>query len=64
MEETGLTDVRRGPVVWFGEDSQRSGYWDITFKEHFIVAYSTSESLGNGQWTEHEHHQILEIPSI
>ncbi|MBF2715455.1 NUDIX domain-containing protein [Agrobacterium vitis] len=60
-EETGLVDVRFGPVVWYGEDSRRSGDWGITFKEHFIVAHSTSESLSNVQWTRHEHNQILEM---
>lgn len=60
MEETGLEDVRFGPVVWYGEDSKRSGDWGITFKEHFIVAHSKSEALGNSQWTEHERQQILE----
>ena len=44
-EETGLTDIRLGPVVWYGEDSQRSGNWGITFKEHFIVAHSMSEDI-------------------
>lgn len=61
MEEIGLVDICLGPVVWYGEDSQRSGDWGITFKEHFIVAHSKSEALGNSQWTEHERQQILEM---
>lgn len=60
-EETGLTDIRLGPVVWYGEDSQRSGNWGITFKEHFIVAHSMSEDIQNDGWTEHERGQILEM---
>jgi len=60
-EETGLTAVRLGPVVWYGEDSHRSGDWGITFKEHFVVAHSASEELHFDQWTEHERRQILEM---
>jgi 8-oxo-dGTP pyrophosphatase MutT (NUDIX family) len=60
-EETGLAAVKLGPVVWYGEDSERSGDWQITFKEHFIVAHSPAEELRNDGWTEHEQQQILEM---
>lgn len=59
-EEIGVTGVRLGPVVWYGEDSARSGDWGLTYREHFIVAHAPTETLGHGAWTEHEQAQILE----
>jgi len=58
-EETGLSTVGLGPVVWYGEDSRRGSAWGVTFKEHFIVAHSTTENVRRGGWTEHEHRQIM-----
>jgi len=60
LEETGIADVSLGPVVWYGEDSRRSGDWDVRHKEHFIVAFAPTESLGRHSWTEHERKEILE----
>ncbi|WP_293408418.1 NUDIX domain-containing protein [Phenylobacterium sp.] len=60
-EETGLTDVRLGPVIWYGEDSRRSGDWGVTFREHFVIAFADEEPLTNDGWTEHERTQILEM---
>jgi 8-oxo-dGTP pyrophosphatase MutT (NUDIX family) len=60
-EETGLSLVRLGPVVWYGEDSQRSGDWKITFKEHFILAFAPTETISDHGWTEHERNQIIEM---
>lgn len=60
-EETGLSAVSLGPVVWYGEDSIRSGDRGITFKEHFIVAHSKTEDVRKDRWTEHERQQILEM---
>ncbi|WP_337268624.1 NUDIX hydrolase [Oryzifoliimicrobium ureilyticus] len=60
-EETGLSHVSLGPVVWYGEDSIRSGNWGITYKEHFIVAHSQTEDLCKDGWTEHEHRQITQM---
>lgn len=59
-EETGMTDVRLGPIVWYGEDRHRSGDWKILFKEHFILAFAPAETIQTGGWTEHERGQILE----
>lgn len=58
-EETGITDVRLGPIVWYGEDGQRSGEWKIVFKEHFLVAHASSEDVKVEGWTEHERSQTL-----
>jgi 8-oxo-dGTP pyrophosphatase MutT (NUDIX family) len=60
FEETVISDVRLGPIVWYGEDGHRSGDWGILFKEHFIVAYAPSEELDTSRWTDHERGQILE----
>ncbi len=59
-EETGMTDVRLGPVVWYGEDGHRSGDWKIVFKEHFILAFSPTEAIDRAGWTDHERREILE----
>ena len=59
-EETGMNDVRLGPVVWYGEDGHRSGDWNVLFKEHFIIAFAPAETIENSGWTEHERRQILE----
>ena len=61
QEETGISDVSLGPVVWYGEDSERGSDWGVTFKEHFIVAHSKNEDVRKDGWTEHEHQQILEM---
>ena len=60
-EETGLSPVGIGPVVWYGEDSHRSGDWKITFKEHFILAFAPTETIIDRDWTEHERNQIIEM---
>lgn len=60
FEETGISDLRLGPVVWYGEDGHRSGDWGIVFQEHFIVAYAPGEELDTSRWTDHERDQILE----
>ncbi len=59
-EETGMIDVRLGPVVWYGEDSHRSGDWNALYKEHFIVAFAPTETVDDGGWTEHERQQVVE----
>ncbi len=60
VEETGVTDVRLGPVVWYGEDSHRSGGWNVRHREHFILAFAGSEAIQESGWTEHEQAEILE----
>jgi 8-oxo-dGTP pyrophosphatase MutT (NUDIX family) len=60
-EETGLSPVQLGPVVWYGEDSQRSGDWKFTFKEHFILAFAPTETISDRDWTEHERNQIMDM---
>lgn len=57
QEETGISDVSSGPVVWYDEDSQWGIAWGATYKEHFIVAHAKAEDLCKDGWTEHEHQQ-------
>ncbi|CAN5377267.1 NUDIX hydrolase [soil metagenome] len=59
-EETGIAEVRLGPVVWYGEDGHRSGDWKVIFKEHFILAFTATEDIDRGGWTDHERREILE----
>lgn len=59
-EETGMNDVRLGPVVWYGEDDQRGRDWNVVFREHFIVAFAPTEEIDQSGWTDHERRQILE----
>lgn len=59
-EETGITHIRLGPVIWYGEDGRRSGDWKIIFKEHFILAFAPTEVLDQSGWTDHERREILE----
>lgn len=59
-EETGMTDVRLGPVVWYGEDGHRSGEWKFVFQEHFILAFASAEAIDPSGWTDHERREILE----
>ena len=59
-EETGMTGVRLGPVVWYGEDGHRSGDWKLLFREHFIVAFAPTEDIDPSGWSEHERREILE----
>lgn len=61
VEETGITSAVLGPIVWYCEDSRRSGDWQVRHKEHFVVALSPTEELQHHGWTEHERGEILEM---
>ena len=61
FEETGISIARPGPVVWYGEDAERSGDWGIVYREHFILARAATERLDNSRWTAHELDQILAL---
>jgi 8-oxo-dGTP pyrophosphatase MutT (NUDIX family) len=60
-EETGIRDCVVGPIVWYCEDSRRSGDWQVCHKEHFVVVLSPTEVLRAHGWTEHERNEILEM---
>lgn len=61
VEETGIASAVLGPIVWYCEDSRRSGAWQVRHKENFVVAFSPTEALQRHGWTEHERDEILEM---
>lgn len=60
-EETGITGVTLGPIVWYGE-------WVLTdfegrtrrFKESFIVAQTQATALSRAGWTPFERDMMLD----
>lgn len=60
FEETGMTDVRLGPTVWYGEDGHRGRRWGRVYREHFILAEAPHETLDTSGWMEGEKQEILE----
>lgn len=60
-EETGLTDVRLGPVVWYGEPVIPLNGEPIQFREHYIVAHVDDAPLSPARWTELERSTIREM---
>jgi ADP-ribose pyrophosphatase YjhB (NUDIX family) len=59
VEETGMTDVRLGPIVWYGEDGERSGDGKMLLKEHFVVVHAVNERLDTSRWSDWERDQII-----
>ena len=55
-----MAKVRLGPVVWYGEDSHRGRDWKVVFKEHFILAFASTEAIDGNGWSDHERREILE----
>jgi 8-oxo-dGTP pyrophosphatase MutT (NUDIX family) len=60
-EETGITDARLGPVVWYGEPVITISGEPHQFRESFFVAHCGSEALSNAGWTELEKSVIREM---
>lgn len=60
-EETGLRDVKLGPVVWYGEPVIPINDEPIQFREYYIVAYTDDTPLTNDKWTELERSTIREM---
>jgi len=59
-EETGMTGVALGPVVWYGEDHHRSAPWGRIHRELFILAEAPDETLDTSGWTDGECEDIME----
>jgi len=59
-EETGMTDVTLGPVVWYGEDCRRSAPWGRIHRELFVLAEAPHEALDTSGWTDGEREDIME----
>jgi 8-oxo-dGTP pyrophosphatase MutT (NUDIX family) len=62
IEETGFTDARLGPVVWYAEaelfDRKRR---PVHFKEHFVVARTAGGDLSRQGWQPLEHEFIDDL---
>lgn len=58
VEETGLTDVRFGPAVWYSEQVLSFHGEPTLFKETYIVAHAEAETLDAAGWTELERELI------
>ncbi len=51
VEETGLTDVSLGPVVWRGEQTLRDREQrPVRFMEHYVLARSQGGELSRAGW--------------
>ena len=61
LEETGITDARIGPVVWYGEPVVNIEGERLQFRENYFVAHCSSESLNSDGWTELERSVIREM---
>ncbi len=60
-EETGLTDVKLGPVVWYGEPIIHINGEPLQFREHYIVAHAGNATLTSDNWTALERDTIREL---
>ena len=60
-EETGLRDVKLGPVVWYGEPVIPINNEPIQFREHYIVAHVEDAPLAADKWTDLERQTIREM---
>jgi ADP-ribose pyrophosphatase YjhB (NUDIX family) len=60
-EETGLRDVKLGPVVWYGEPVIPINDEPIQFREYYIVAHANDAPLSQDKWTELERNTIREM---
>jgi ADP-ribose pyrophosphatase YjhB (NUDIX family) len=60
-EETGLTDVKLGPVVWYGEPVIPINDEPIQFREYYIVAHVGDAPLSEEKWTDLERATIREM---
>ena len=60
-EETGLRDVKLGPVVWYGEPIIPINNEPIQFREHYIVAHVDDAPLNHDKWTDLERSTIREM---
>jgi ADP-ribose pyrophosphatase YjhB (NUDIX family) len=61
LEETGLSDLKLGPVVWTGEQVLTLRGEPVRFIETFVVGRSTSEETIADGWTEEERRVIREM---
>jgi ADP-ribose pyrophosphatase YjhB (NUDIX family) len=54
LEETGLRDIRLGPIVWHHDQVLQVRGEPVLFHESYIVAHTSTEALSFGGWTDVE----------
>jgi 8-oxo-dGTP pyrophosphatase MutT (NUDIX family) len=60
-EETGLTDVTLGPVVWKDDVVIVVDGEPLFFREQYIVARTDTTTLSSDEWTDLEREAITEL---
>ena len=61
VEETGISDIQVGPIVWYGEQVfERAGKKQF-LKESFVLVRSGSTGLSDDHWTEEERSVIADM---
>ena len=62
LEETGISAVELGPIVWYGEAILTFlGEGTALFKQNYIVARCDAGALNSTGWTQQERDTILEL---
>jgi 8-oxo-dGTP pyrophosphatase MutT (NUDIX family) len=60
-EETGITDARLGPVVWYGEQVLHLDGQPRHLRESFVLARAATTTLTDTGWTPQERQVIAEL---
>lgn len=58
LEETGISGVTFGPIVWESEDLLHLPDRKVLLAEQFIVGYAPVETIDPSGWTEQERAEI------
>jgi ADP-ribose pyrophosphatase YjhB (NUDIX family) len=61
LEETGLTDIELGPVVWTDDPIIKVGDEKVQFRETYIVARTKGGALSHDGFTAEEKDAITEL---
>ena len=61
LEETGLSNLKLGPVVWAGEQVLTVKGEPVRMIETFVVGRSQSEEISADGWTDEERRVIREM---
>lgn len=60
-EETGIDDVRVGPILWYGEQVLNVDGEPILFKETFVLAHVETTKTTSAGWTNEEKAAITQM---
>jgi 8-oxo-dGTP pyrophosphatase MutT (NUDIX family) len=60
-EETGFSDVRLGPVVWYAEQVLHVRGEARLFQEHYVIAHTDETDWNTAGWTADEHRVIQHL---